>query len=251
MATREQIHAELTLELGDDPSPADFLSAARAWFGLVQEVARAVTAGGKQIQWVVHVREGSNLLAMVPHEATPPDVVRSTRAMTAKGLRSVASGKIGASGFTPTAIGHLRVLADLATTEGEPGLKVRAWIDHQPVDVTPRIASVIHEDERAGYKDIGTVEGRLETIQERQTGLQFEVRDTLLRQTVRCHFAEEMLPKAFKLFRKRVEVAGLIKYRKDGLPVSVDVATVEELPDDSRLPSVDDVRGILKVVGRR
>jgi len=251
MATQEQIPAELTLEMGDDPSPADFLSAARAWFGLVQEVARAVTADGKPIQWAVHVREGSNLLAMVPVEATAPEVVRSTRAMTAKGLRSVASGKIDASGFTPTAIGPLRVLADLATRNGEPGLKVRAWVDHQPMDVTPRIASVIHEDERAGYKDIGTVEGRLETIQERHTGLQFEVRAALLRQTVRCHFAEDLLPKAFKLFRKRVEVAGLIKYRRNGIPVSVDVATVEELPDDSKLPTVRDVRGILKVVGRR
>ncbi|MDZ4258599.1 MAG: hypothetical protein U0974_12335 [Gemmatimonadales bacterium] len=251
MATREQIPAELTLELGDDPSPAEFLSAARAWFRLVQEVARSVTADRVPIQWVVHVREGSNLLAMVPHEATPPDLVRSTRAMTAKGLRSVARGKIDASGFTPAAITHLRELADLTTPDGEPGLKVRAWIDREPLDVTPRIASVLHEDDRAGYKDIGTVEGRLETILERHTGLQFEVRDALLRQTVRCHFTEEMLPKAFKLFRKRVEVAGLIKYRRNGTPVSVDVATVDQLPDDSKLPTVKDVRGLLKVAVRR
>lgn len=250
-APRDRIPAELTLELGDDPSPADFLAAARAWFGLVQDVAQSVTEDGRPIQWAVHVREGSNLLALVPKEDVPPEVVRSTRAMTARGIRSVASGKIDASGFSPTALTHLRTLADLTVPNGKPGLVVRAWIDHKAMEVTPTIANVIQEDERASYKDIGTVEGRLETIQEKRHGLQFEVRDALLHQTVRCHFEEALLPKAFKLFRKRVEVAGLIKYRRNGTPVSIDVASVEELPDDSKLPTVKDVRGLLRVAGRR
>lgn len=241
---------ELTLELGDDPTPADFLAAARAWFGLVAEVGQSV-APDKPPQWVVHVRAGSNLLALVPTTHTAPEVVRSTRAMTAKGLRSVAAGKIDASGLSMNALSHLRVLGDLATANGRPALRVKAWIDSQPLEVTPRIAQVIHEDENASYTDIGTVEGRLEAIREKGHGLQFEVRDALLRQTVRCHFGEPLLPRAFKLFRKRVEVSGLIHYRRNGTPTTIDVATVEELPDDRKLPTVEDVRGILKVVGRR
>jgi hypothetical protein len=58
-----------------------------------------------------------------------------------------------------------------------------------------------------------------------------------------------MLPELFTKFRRRVEVSGLIHYRRNGVPISIDVESIEILPDDSDLPSLDDVRGILRTEG--
>lgn len=64
------------------------------------------------------------------------------------------------------------------------------------------------------YNDYGTIEGRLEAIQESRGTLQFYIRDLMLHQRVRCYFPEELLAAVFDKFRKRVEVSGVIRYRK-------------------------------------
>ena len=47
-------------------------------------------------------------------------------------------------------------------------------------------------------------------------------------------------------FRKRVEVSGIIHYRKNGMPISIEAEQIIALPDDSELPTAEDVRGILR-----
>jgi hypothetical protein len=86
----------------------------------------------------------------------------------------------------------------------------------------------------------------LETIQESYGTLQFQIRDAILRMKVQCYFPEELLPDVFEKFRKRVEVSGVIHYRKNGTPISIEAEHVESLPDDSELPTARDVRGILR-----
>lgn len=95
------------------------------------------------------------------------------------------------------------------------------------------------------YKDYGTAEGRLTAIQEQGT-LQLLLKDEWLKQTVRCYVPEEQLPDAFANFRRRVEVSGVIHYRRNGTPISVEVEAIEPLPDDDELPSSNDVRGLMK-----
>ena len=67
------------------------------------------------------------------------------------------------------------------------------------------IGRVIAEDWRTEYSDFGTVEGRLETIQDKGTLLIY-VRDPLFSSSVRCYFDEDLLPQVFECFRKRVEI---------------------------------------------
>lgn len=69
----------------------------------------------------------------------------------------------------------------------------------------------------------------------------------VLRQKVRCYFPEELLPDVFEKFRKRVEVSGVIHYRKNGTPISIEAERIDALPDDSELPNARDVRGILRI----
>ena len=241
------IPTNLALEVGDDQAPEQFMAAARAFFGYVQEIGRMVAPEGTTLQWVVRVREGSAVLAVDPAPSSPVEFAEFAYARAERGLRRVASGDIDDSGLSESALGYLKALSEL--TDGRDGhaRPIKMWVKYTPIDVSADVARVIREDWRTDYRDYGTVEGRLETIQDKNGSLQLQVRDAMLQRTVRCYFTEDKLPDAFAKFRKRVEIAGQIHYRKNGTPVSIEVTKIESLPDDSELPSALDVRGILRV----
>ena len=94
------------------------------------------------------------------------------------------------------------------------------------------------------YEDLGTVEGALEAV---SVHGQYEVRiyEPVWSRSIRCVVNEEFLEVALSLFRRRVEVKGLIRYTKNGLPTSVKVEGITPLPDPSELPSYKELKGIL------
>lgn len=246
-ATPDEIPTDLTLEIDANISPERFLAAARAFFGYVQDITQAVVPEG-EARWVVRVREGSQLLGVEPAKGVAKNAVELIYSRAGAGLQSLAEGDVDQSGLPDDALRHLRALSELA--EGSPGkvepVSMRVWVRRKPIDVAPNIARVIREETRSEYRDFGTIEGRLETIQESYGGgLQFQIRDAALHQKVRCYFPEDMLPEVFKNFRKRVEVAGVIYYRKGGVPISISAERLEPFEDDSELPTARDVRGIL------
>jgi hypothetical protein len=247
VATPEEIPTDLTLEIGDDLPPERFMAAARAFFGYVQELSQAAVPDGQPARWIVHVREGSTLLGLTPNPGVPPEVARIVYERAERGLTHLKDRDIEDSGLAEPALKHLRVLSEMTETgpNKAPPVSIRLWIRKKPISFEPAIASTIREDQRADYNDYGTIEGRLETIQESFGTLQLFIRDALLRQRVRCYFPENMLPAVFEQFRKRVEVSGIIHYRKNGTPISIEAEHVIGLPDDSELPSAEEVRGIL------
>lgn len=248
VATPDQVPTDLTMEIGANLSPERFMAAARAFFGYIHEVSEGLTDGGKSPQWIVRVREGSALLAVDPSPTMPPEVARVVYARAERGIRHLINRDIDESGLPEPALKHLRTLSEM--TEAGPNkaapVPIRIWIEKKPIPLEPAIASAIREDWRADYNDYGTIEGRLETIQESYGSLIFFIRDNVLRQRVRCYFPEELLPAVFDKFRKRVEVSGVIHYRKNGTPINIEAEHIIGLPDDSELPTAEDVRGILR-----
>lgn len=247
MATPDQIQNDLTLEIGADLPPDEFLAVNRAFFGYVREVAASSGAEAGSACWRVQVHPGSALISMIPTSSVLPEVARALYARVAGGAKALARGDVE-GGVSEPAMKHLRVIAEIAEgSKGSP-TPIQLWVEHEPVPVTPEIARAIREETRASYTDYGTVEGRLRTIQDAGS-LQLLLRDEALGQTVRCYFPEEMLPEVFENFRQRVEVSGLIRYRYNGTPTSIEAARIEPLPNDDDLPSPAAVRGILRAVG--
>lgn len=242
----EQVPTDLTLEIGENLSPERFMAAARAFFGYIQELSAGVAEG--EAKWVVKVREGSALLGVAPGPTVPLEVARAVYVRAERGITHLINRDIEDSGLPEPALKHLRTLSEMteAGPNKAPPVAMRVWIEKKPIRLEPVIASAIREEYRADYNDYGTIEGRLETIQESYGTLQLFVRDTLLRQRVRCYFPEGLLPSVFDHFRKRVEVSGVIHYRKNGSPISIEAEHIIGLPDDSELPTAGDVRGILR-----
>jgi hypothetical protein len=247
VAAPEQVPTDFTLEIGENLSPERFMTAARAFFGYVHELSAGL-AEGETAKWIVKVREGSALLAVDPSPTVPPEVARLVYARAERGLQHLINRDIEDSGLPEPALKHLRTLSEMteAGPNKAPPVPMRIWIQKRPIALEPAIASTIREDWRADYDDYGTIEGRLETIQESYGSLQFYIRDALLKQRVRCYFPEELLDEVFARFRKRVEVSGVIHYRKNGTPISIEAEHIIALADDSELPTAGDVRGILR-----
>lgn len=247
-ASADQIPTDLTLEIGENLSPDRFMAAARAFFGYVQEITGMLSVDGERARWIVRVREGSALLAVDPSHGIDNPTAQAIYARAERGMRELIAGDIEDSGLPEPALKHLRTLSEMteAGPNKAPPVAIRLWVKRKPIVFEPTIARTIRESWRADYNDYGTIEGRLETIQESYGTLQFYIRDAILRQRVRCYFPEELLPEVFERFRKRVEVSGVIHYRKNGTPVSIEAERIVGLPDDSELPTAEDVRGILR-----
>ncbi len=249
MATPDEIPTDLTLEIGENLSPDRFMAAARAFFGYVQEVAEAVEGDGEHVHWTVRVREGSHLIGVAPTQpAIHGGVLAAIYTKAESGLSLLASGHSSEAGLSENAMKHLRVLSELTdATHGKP-VKVNLWVCKKPVAVSPEVARVVREDHKAAYNDYGTLEGRLRTIQDNGS-VQLMLKDELLGLNLRCYVGDDLLPTAFANFRKRVEVAGLIHYRANGVPISIEVSGIDPLPEDDELPTPEQVRGLLRIVG--
>lgn len=242
-ATSEDIPSDLTLEIGRNLSPEKFVATIRAFFGYVKEVTETLEQGGA-VEWTVQVKEGSALIGVTPLDYVPHEVVEAVYAKVTSGIEHVRNGDIDHSGLSEPALKHLRVLSEISEGDKKRPIEMRIWVKRTPTSMSADIGQVISEDWRTEYSDFGTVEGRLETIQDKGTLLIY-VRDLLFNASVRCYFDETMLPLVFESFRKRVEITGTIHYRKNGTPTSIEAASIVALPDDADLPSADDVRGIL------
>ncbi len=113
----------------------------------------------------------------------------------------------------------------------------------ETVAITKRIAAQVDDLLPGEHYEIGSIEGRMETITV-HGGSEFAVWDRLTGVRVACSFDEELLPQVHKSFNRRVLVSGRIRYTASARPESIKVCELFEFPDRSDLPQFSDLRGI-------
>lgn len=251
MAQIDQIPSDLTIELDGDLSPDRFMAATRAFFSCVQEIARAVAPEGEVPQWIVRTRAGSHLIGLDPAPGAAARTIKAVYDHARQGLDQLAEGAAGENSvnqFLPdAAIRHLKTLSEMTERPKRNPIVVRIWIEKKPKAIGHQVAKSILESWGSDYRDYGTVEGRLDAVQDRNNLLQIRIYDAAFQQAVICNLDDDMLSEAFGHFRKRVEISGVVHYRHNGTPISIEVENIERLPEDSDLPSLDAVRGILRL----
>jgi len=244
MATPDQIPTDLTIDLGDDLPPEEFLAAARNFMGYVAEITEAQRGDGADVSWTVRVSEGSALLGVEPNPSAPLSRVAMIYNQAEFGAMALARGDIAGAGLSDKAIGHLKNLSDL-TAKHRNGKGVNLWVKKKPVGIGAGIAKYVREDWESDYHDFGTIEGRLEAIIDAAGSLKIRVKDFLYPKAINCVVPEKLVQGVLDSFRKRVEIEGRIHYRKDGTPISIEAHIIDVIPEDNELPSADDVRGIM------
>lgn len=243
MATADEIPTDLALEIGADFEPKKFLAVARAFFGLVERVTNFADAG-QRLEWHVKVREGSNIIALAPVPTALSSETTAAYGRMEAATKALAAGDLGAATLDDGALDFAKKLSELTRSDSGP-VPMRIWVRREPILFGSEIAEFIREEARAAYWDFGTLEGTLNAIQDASGSLELKVRDPLWSRAIKCLVSEAMLPLAMENFRNRVELGGEIQYRPNGTPFCIRVERLERIPDDSELPSIDDVRGLL------
>ncbi len=244
MATPDQIPTDLTIDLDDDLSPEEFIVAVRNFVGYVDEITKSQQGDESGISWRMKVREGSVLVGIEPNPSAPPYKLSMIYNKAEQGVSAIARGDIAGADLSNKAVNHLKNLSDLVEKHRD-GKGVSLWIKRKPVGINPGIAQIIREERKTDYHDIGTIEGRLEVIQDTAGILKIRVRDLLYPKPIDCVVPDQMIDDVLGSFRRRVEIEGLIHYRSDGTPISILTQMIDLLPEDADLPSADEVRGIM------
>lgn len=247
MATQADIDADLTLEInGNNVTPDKFLRGARAFFGLLNEVTKTLVGEKEQVVWQVQVKRASNLIGVVPSRFTVPALVLdAVYARVQEGIEAIEHEAVEPEGMPEAALRHVRDLASIVgVTEGDD-TRVRVWSRKSPVTVTHRAVANVALLLSEAHEDFGTIEGRVQVISD-AGALHVFIAEPIRSRRIRCYFEEPLLADFLAAFRKRVEVTGRIKYRRDGTPISIEATGLAEFPLAKDLPSFRDMRGIFR-----
>lgn len=238
MATSNDIPTELALEIGDDFEPDRFVAACRAFFALTDALAEA--PDGDRVSWRVTVHSGSNIVALSPAGDSAGSAAKAAIERIRDGAGALVRGELTSPLLTERAIHHAKRLSDL--TAGGP---MRLWLFRSPIDFGPKVAEFIRAEDAGSYHDYGTLEGTLRAISDRDGGLEIRIHDALWEGAIPCRIAEDKVDEVLAAFRCRVEVSGRIHYNRSGRPLSIRMESLSTLPDDSALPTAEQVRGLL------
>lgn len=245
MAKVDDIEAPMTLEIdGSSVSPEKLVRAITAFFEVVRELSPTLDTGEKP-EWRVQVKQGSNLIGAYPSGDVAPATLDYILGLVGDGVSQLEREAVEPPAFTERALKSMRKLGRIAGTGPADDTLIRVWIGKDQTRVTHRSVQNVGQILEGEYVEYGSVAGRLQTITERGS-LKFWINEELWDRPVQCLMPERLSAQAMAAWRKRVEVYGPVKYRRDGLPISLLVNDIDEMPDSAAIPSIEDVRGILK-----
>ena len=246
MARSEDIEADVTLEIeGSAITPAKFRKGVNAFVGLLEALTKSVCRDEPPVEWRMQVKAGSNLVGASTAEGANPRHVREILSLMASGLEHFDIDGEVPPVYPDPAVRHVGDLSAITARSPDDDTRVGVWVKKRRTEITPRTSASAKRALRGGFDEEGTIEGQLSVLSERG-GVHFVVYESVWERGVNCTVPEDMVEQLMNLWRHRVAVHGLVRYRADGLPTSVRVEQVEALADDSVLPSHDDVCGILR-----
>jgi len=240
-------YRKLTLHIDGRRITADrFSRAIDAFFEVVTEVTEAVTGESRAVDWIVSVAPGSINLGV----AAEP---RKDKARTNEVVYALYSGfqelsKKSSSRpdfFTDTALEKTRELIKIQDGKAVSAIQIRR--SNSRVTLNQKVLINVERILGGTLSEVGTLEGKLEMISARG-GFHAGVWDALTDRPVRCNIPPGLTDRAMRAFKKRVAVSGTIRYRNTGEPLSIDVEELEIFPETDKLPTAEDVYGILSKV---
>ena len=222
-----------------------------AFLDMANEVADSVADKRQSVDWIVSVEPGS---VVVHIDAEPkriePSIIPYAVSAIKKGIQSLESGtEEWPEHFTEKALTSMRKIADvLAKSNGELS-HVKIGYNGSSKNVTTRSLATVDSLLTGKYTDYGTVEGTIRVLDGRKK-VRFAIDDDLTGRSISCYFSKELWDSVHEVFDPweppRVSVSGLILYRSNGQPVSIQADNLRAFQAKEKLPSWGDMLGFLE-----
>lgn len=241
----KQIDTEITLELDEEEiSVSDFAKAFENFSGLVKELSKQFAPKKDSSAWLVKVYPGSAGIGLSGRPGVyTSEEINAIRTNLLTGLRELETGARPVF-FTDKSVECSKALASLFKTKKAPP-NVRIWSkQEQSLSIGRAIATKADNLLEVAYEDDGSVDGFLQKLSAHGQ-FEFVVYDALDDRAIKCEVEESKIESAWKSFRKRVEVLGKVRYRKDGMPVSVRAKDIIPFPSADEIPSPAEMRRLL------
>jgi hypothetical protein len=223
------------------------IQAVEAFLGILQDVdAQTTGRAGGSLDWVVEGMSGGSahleVVAQPRDELVPRGTGRVVVKNFARGMALIASRAEKPPFFTEAALRRARLLTTLAGQDGLNQLVVR--VNGSRIAFTREVGKHVTELVDGTLRTIGSVEGTLDTVSLRGQSY-FNVYDATTGRPIRCNFPRGMLDTVRDALGKRVLVEGVLYSRRTGEPTTLRAENLTVFPDESELPTVEMMRGVL------
>lgn len=224
-------------------SPEKFLAAVQNFVEIVQGVGRNITGAANPIRWAIESDHGSAIIR-VRAKNRIKEATEATDAIR-RGFHSLRTGSRAVPrGFTVTELRKTQELADLADSDFPISVKNGDAPEELSRDIWRTVDAMLRRDK---YEDFGSIEGYLRSLT-KGNRFECEIHDDQSGRTVHCYFTTDAIAEqAWAAFMKeRVAAHGLVRYDKEGCPTSIVADAVRFFPEESELPTVDDIQAIFR-----
>jgi hypothetical protein len=247
MSTTDSRKNTITLEISGPEITADvFTRSVRLFFDFINDVAANVAGKSKAVQWTISVKQGSIGLCATARSANgSPQLAAKAVSAIRSGIEIIGQRKKRPAHFSDNALTKLFELGNIPGI-GDQGIeRIGLQIDQKRCELSP--ASVAYVDKLLGTPTsaYGTVEGDLLALNVKGR-LRFSIYETLTDKEIKCFFGDEIYNDVIAAIKKHISAYGLIRYRKNGQPASVEIERLTIFPDQAELPQFEDIIGLLK-----
>jgi len=239
----------LTVELTwQDVDVHDFTRALDAELSLVREVMEAMDIKSSGVRWIIStMRAGSAFVVASPllvgDDIEMSDLDRAI-AVSAEGFRALEYSSERPPYFSDKALDECRTIASIKSPT-DTGI-TRLTFGGRGVEPTRHVAANVDEIVTGKFRSIGSIEGVLNGVVSAKLGYRLTIRDRIRNKDVQCMIPKEMRKEALDAFERCVIVRGILWSRKDGSPQQIEARTIQVIPANEELPTIADVRGILR-----
>lgn len=248
--------AKLRLEVNGDTNSISyptFSNATSRFLQLLNEIARAVAVKGEgRVTWYVSGLSSDGSLSVElfsklkpPKGAThkirdfAPDIANSFVA----GFENIELHGVSPPYLSQNGIERLQGLLDLLHSNGAKGFTATAIDSKRSVRVSDKASETLNELLPTKHREIGSVEGRLETVTIRKSR-KFIIYHSITKKGVTCYIEDdEVFETAQANLGSRVAVFGDVSFNAKAEPVSIQVDRVRILADSASLPRAADLTG--------
>lgn len=235
--------ADIILHIDEEAiSMTNFRKATDHFFSLIKEISKAVYQDANPNDWVVKVYKGSVRIGVMPTSMKiDQSIIHNTMI---EGWKLLSDGKEPPL-FSDKAIEDSKELASLTKEQKKSNLNISVELGDTQFKVKSDIALGVKNLLSCYYEEDGSVDGTLEKVDVHDKS-EFTIYDALDKSSIKCTFPDHLLNEALESFAKRVEVLGKVKYKKEGVTVSVKANAIIRYPNKSEVPTLDDIRSILR-----